>query len=106
MLNLTTHFVVQSCQLNAYFVDAELELGSHLAQALGGAPNGTFIQAFAFQYGSQSIVAEVDRVGKMTCTPHFMLCWCPLLPAQHPHRLASGCLQSCKDSCIFVASCL
>lgn len=43
---------LQSCQLNAYFVDAELEADSHLAKAMGGgnsstAPNGTFISALA-----------------------------------------------------------
>ena len=43
---------LQSCQLNAYFVDAELVADSHLAKAMGGgnsssAPNGTFISALA-----------------------------------------------------------
>ena len=43
---------LQSCQLNAYFVDAELEADSHLAKAMGGgnssaAPNGTFVGALA-----------------------------------------------------------
>ena len=88
---MITYFVVQSCQLNAYFVDAELELGSHLAKAMGDAPNGTFIEAFAFQYGAQSMMAAVDRQCKMICTSHYMLKLCPPVLERHATVPGSCC---------------
>ena len=47
---------MQSCQLNAHFVDAELDVGAHLAKTMGEggdgghsstAPDGTFVSALA-----------------------------------------------------------